>query len=187
MNTDIIYNKVSAPYGWLSLMSPHKVVYKGITWRTAEALFQSMRFSPYDDAALVMQLRSMSSPVQVKTLAEANASRMCITPASTADLENLYTCVYAKVMSNPNQLDALKITNPCTIIADMTTRRKIPGSLCSFWGMIAVKNSYGEVITWKGENMLGKAWMNVRSTLLSEAQAQVEACKNKSNRRRIVI
>ena len=51
------FTKVSLPYGWLGNMSPHGIIDEnGVSWRTAEAKFQSMRF---DDEAIKEKLRQV--------------------------------------------------------------------------------------------------------------------------------
>lgn len=52
MEEVIAFTKVNLPYGWLSNMSPHPLDFGG-TWRTSEALFQSLRFSDNDIKELI--------------------------------------------------------------------------------------------------------------------------------------
>lgn len=44
----ITFTKVALPYGWLGNMSPHPIVVAGKTWKTAESLFQALRFAEDD-------------------------------------------------------------------------------------------------------------------------------------------
>ena len=44
-NNEIRITKVKEKNGWLSCMSHHPVVYKSLEFRTAEALFQWLRFA----------------------------------------------------------------------------------------------------------------------------------------------
>jgi predicted ATP-grasp superfamily ATP-dependent carboligase len=40
----ITFTKTSLPFGWLGNMAPYPIEYLEKTWRTAEALFQALRF-----------------------------------------------------------------------------------------------------------------------------------------------
>jgi len=52
----IAFKKVREAYGWMSNMSPHPIQ----TWRTAEALFQALRF---DDITVKLAIHNEKSPM----------------------------------------------------------------------------------------------------------------------------
>ena len=59
----ITYNKVNEENGWLSNMSAHSINYENKIWRTAEALFQAMRFN---DETIKEIIRNEKSPMGAK-------------------------------------------------------------------------------------------------------------------------
>ena len=67
---EITITKVKEESGWLSCMSPHPVTYQGTTYRTAEALFQALRFNKYPDVQ--RQILEQKSPMRAKMKARKN-------------------------------------------------------------------------------------------------------------------
>ena len=109
----IFIRKVNCPhYGWLSNMSPYRIVIGDIFWRTAEAYFQSLRFAP--DDSIREKIRMEKSPMGAKRVAKQNASRMVVEPMSEQDVENMRLTLRLKFKCNQNPerfsvpLDSLK-------------------------------------------------------------------------------
>lgn len=159
MKPVIAFRKVKDPYGWLSNMSPHPV--KGLRldleFRTAEALFQALRFT---DPTVQDLIRAQKSPMAAKMVAKANADKMVVVPRSDSDLNIMRHVIRAKVLQHPALFSALLKTEGHTIIEDTTAR---PNESGLYWG--AARQPDG---TWKGMNMLGELWMILRRTLIQE-------------------
>ena len=148
------FTKVALPYGWLGNMSPFPIEYDGKTWRTTEALFQSLRF---DDAEIKELIREQKSPMAAKMMAKKYKSQMTILPLSTIDLLNMEMCVKLKIEQHPELAKELISTDNLEIIEDVTRRGSSGSNL--YWGAL---NDNGE---WVGLNNLGKIWMKLRDQL----------------------
>ena len=62
----ITFTKVKLPFGWLGNMAAFPIVHLGVKWRTAEALFQALRF---EDQAIKEEIRLCSNPLKAKRIA----------------------------------------------------------------------------------------------------------------------
>ena len=153
----IFIRKVNCPHsGWLSNMSPYKIVVDDIFWKTAEAYFQSLRFAP--DDTVRETIRMQKSPIAAKMVAKQNVSRMVVTPMSEQDVENMRITLRLKFKCNQIPLeDNLLRTGDRTIIEDCSARRTESGA---FWGASELPNGL-----LYGQNMLGKLLMELRSEL----------------------
>ena len=149
----IAFTKVSGPYGWLGNMSPHQIIYNGETYKTAEALFQAMRFS---DKEIIDEIRLQKSPMTAKAVAKQNTYYMSIQPLSDVDIENMKTVVRLKIEQHPNLKKELIDTGVAIIIEDCTYRQQGAGL---FWGSAKKYNS------WIGQNVLGNIWMDLREKI----------------------
>ena len=83
---DVVVRKVSDPFGFLGNMSPHPVKYKGYAYRTAEALFQCMRF---EDEEIQTLIWDQPSPMGAKMVAKGKRELMKVAPQSDTDIENM--------------------------------------------------------------------------------------------------
>ena len=84
---EIIIRRVSEPYGYFGNMSFFPIIYNSLKWRTAEALFQSLRFAP--NHPVIEQIRIQTSPVVAKSISSQNESEMVVIPRTAADVESL--------------------------------------------------------------------------------------------------
>lgn len=151
----IFIRKVNCPHtGWLSNMSPYRIVICDEVWKTAEAYFQSLRFAPYD--SIRETIRIQKSPMTAKMVAKQNASRMVVQPMSEQDVENMRITLRLKFKCNQIPLEEnLLLTGTRTIIEDCSGRRTESGA---FWG--AYKLPSGLLY---GQNNLGKLLMELRN------------------------
>lgn len=78
--------KAQAAYGELGNMSPHAVVYQSKRYKTAEALFQALRF---EDDGIREEIRTASSPMIAKMIAKRHKAEMVIVQQSDQDLDNM--------------------------------------------------------------------------------------------------
>jgi ribA/ribD-fused uncharacterized protein len=144
----IAFTKVAAPYGWLGNMSPHPIRWsQGKDWRTAEALFQALRFG---DEAIMEKIRAQKSPMTAKMVAKKHRTKMVVQPGSSQDIANMKLILRLKIQQHPSLREALLATGDTVIIEDCTKRR------ASVWGARLVGDS------WEGDNLLGKLWMELR-------------------------
>jgi ribA/ribD-fused uncharacterized protein len=153
----IYIRKVNCPHiGWLSNMSPYKIVVDDIFWKTAEAYFQSLRFAPDDNVRET--IRMQKSPMAAKMVAKDNASRMVVVPLSEDDVENMRITLRLKFRCNQIPLEAnLLLTGTRTIIEDCRGRTDGSGA---FWGASELPNGL-----LYGQNRLGKLLMELRNEI----------------------
>lgn len=144
----ILIRKVKDEYGWLGNMSPHPVEHKG-SFRTTEALFQSLRF---DDEAVIEAIRAEKSPMGAKFVSKKHKDKMWVAPMSSQDITHMRLCLKLKVAQHPKLLEALLETAE-DIAEDCTKRLNVSGL---FWGMALIDRK------WKGQNWLGRLWMEIR-------------------------
>ncbi len=150
----IIIRKVAEDFGWLGNMSPHPVIFwDNKTFRTSEALFQSLRFV---DETVIEEIRAQKSPMSAKMIAKKNKDKMIIEPCSELDLENMKMCLKIKLNQNIDLKAKLLATGDELIVEDCTKRQHGSGL---FWGA-ALKD--GE---WIGQNNLGRLWMEIREEI----------------------
>lgn len=153
----ITFTKVSLPHGWLGNMSPYPIRYRGQEWRTAEALFQALRFA---SPAIREEIRSQKSPMTAKMVAKQHGEKaMAFVPRSAPDLRLMRFVLTLKIKQHPDLRQRLVETAPLEIIEDVTNRADRPGAC--FWG----KAWKPEIKTWVGENALGELWMDLRTDL----------------------
>ena len=157
----IFIRKVNCPHsGWLSNMSPYRIVIGDEVWKTAEAYFQSLRFAP--DDAVRETIRMQKSPIAAKMVAKQNVSRMVVVPMSEQDIENMRITLRLKFKCNQIPLeDNLLLTGTRTIIEDCSGRRTDSGA---FWGTYELPNGL-----LYGQNKLGKLLMELRNEIRTSA------------------
>ena len=153
MTKSILIRKVAEPYGWLGNMSKHPVRYKGELFRTAEALFQCLRF---EDVAIRHEIVAQKSPMAAKMKAKKHRHLMVIEPQGESDVANMRTVLGLKLKQHPQIRHDLLHTSHSPIIEDCTKR---PSKSGLFWGARFTNAA------WQGQNMLGKLWMELRDEL----------------------
>ena len=152
--SEIAFTKVRLPYGWLGNMAPYPVIHQDIRWPTTEHLFQALRFM-HDDPAREL-IRAKASPMAAKMEAKLHKESMAIWPRSNADVENMRMVLRLKLNTYPDLRKQLLATGSALIIEDCSAR---PSASGLFWG---AARDY-ESASWKGENTLGKLWMELRN------------------------
>jgi len=155
MSEIIAFTKVKLPYGWMSNMAPYPVEHDGKRWEHTEGLFQALRF---DDEVIREKIRLVSNPMLAKELAMEKTSKMSIKPMSEQDVDNMKLCVELKLKFHQELRDGLILTKDKWIVEDTTSRI---GGRHQFWG--AAKDE--QTGYWKGDNILGKIWMEAREKL----------------------
>ncbi len=154
----ITITTVKAPHGWLGNMSDYPILYEGKKYKTAEALFQALRFSDLEVREII---RLKGNPMQAKWAARAHEEEMVVARCSEQDLENMRFVLRLKVQQHPGLGATLLRTGEEEIVEDCSNRK---GGSGMFWGMALVEGQ------WEGENWLGRLWMELRAELRS-AQA----------------
>lgn len=155
---------VAEKHGWLGNMSPHPVEYRGIKYRTTEALFQCLRFDGNPEIQEV--IREKKSPMAAKMAAKALRSKITKEICDSTDLERMLLCLRLKIEQHPELVAKLIATGERSIVEDCGRRTdvEIDGKRHGkdgfpFWGARWDGNS------WKGQNELGKLWMRIRFEL----------------------
>lgn len=148
MLDDVVIRKVREPYGWLSNMSRHSVG----GWPTAEHAFQALRFA--DTSEVRKLIMGEARPMAAKAIVKAHAHEMIVQPRSEQDVSNMRRILRLKLEQHPLLLEALRSTGKRLIVEDCTARQHEAGL---FWG--AARQPDG---TWRGANMLGVLWMELR-------------------------
>ncbi|MCZ2344479.1 MAG: NADAR family protein [Bacteroidales bacterium] len=153
----VTFTGVHEPNGWLGSMSPYPITYKGREWRTAEALFQALRFTDPDIRAAI---QAATSPMTAKWIAKGKQDRMTVPQRGKRDIANMKRVLKLKVAQHPDLTAALLATGDEEIVEDCTRRA---GGSGMFWGA-ALRDG-----AWVGQNVLGKLWMEVRAELRQRA------------------
>ena len=151
---EISCTKTKLPFGWLGNMSPFPLEWKEHKWRTAEALFQALRFD--EEAEIREEIRAAKSPMTAKMIAKKFVDQMVIKPQSPQDIKNMTLVLQLKIDQHPKLKKALFETKKRNIIEDCTKRQRGSGL---FWGAARTEDC------WIGENTLGELWMNIRNQL----------------------
>jgi ribA/ribD-fused uncharacterized protein len=154
-----IVRKVKDQFGCLGNMSRHEIIIGDEVWRTSEALFQSLRFAA--DNPIRRKIRKQSSPIQAKLCAQANAEHMVVRPTSAEDVANMDRVLRLKVAQHVDVYQTLRSTGDRLIIEDVSARAR---GNALFWGAAWDR----ETEEWKGQNVLGALWMQIRSDLLAK-------------------
>jgi ribA/ribD-fused uncharacterized protein len=153
----IAFTKVALAFGELGNMSPHRITYEGKRYKTAEALFQALRF---EDEEIVEAIRTSPSPMTAKMIAKKYRTSMVVEPQGQQDLENMRLVLRLKVDQNPEVKRILLATRDEQIVEDCTKRPRGSGK---FWGMALVDGK------WEGDNRLGTLLMELRTEVLSSS------------------
>ena len=147
----IAFTKVALPFGELGNMSPHHITYQGKRYKTAEALFQALRF---EDEEIKEAIRTSLSPMTAKWTATKYRDKMVVDPRSQQDLDNMRMVLRLKVDQNPEVKRILLETENKEIVEDCSNRNR---GKAKFWGAALIDGQ------WIGDNWLGKLWMELRT------------------------
>jgi len=154
--------KVKEPFGWLSCMSPHPVQYNCIDFRTAEALFQWLRFDQHPQVQ--KEIVDQKSPLAVKM--KARKHRVLLNRGDKwdehlDDLPRMKMYLELKLSQHPDLKTDLINTGNDYIIEDCTTHDR---ESARFWGMVKKDGQ------WIGDNQLGKIWMDIRDDVKGKSK-----------------
>jgi len=147
----ILIRKVSEPYGWMGNMSAYPVVYKDVSYKTTEALFQCLRFN---DQEIIDLILAEKSPMSAKMVAKSHRDKMAIAPMSDPDVDNMRLCLVLTLRTVFNNLLLTSRQEWCDELR-MLLQLQIESGF--FWGA-AFSNGF-----WIGKNTLGVLWMELRS------------------------
>lgn len=155
---EVLIRKVKNDSGWLSCMSPHPVTHEGTTYRTCEALFQSLRFKGYPD--IQKEIQEQKSPMAAKMIARKNREKLNRGPLwdeDPSDMPLMKEVLLVKLEQYPELKDKLLATGNAAIIEDCTTHDR---ESARFWGMVFKDGQ------WIGKNVFGNLWMEIRNKLI---------------------
>ena len=166
---DVIIRGVKEDYGWLGNMSPHPVEHDGIWWKTAEALFQALRFpmsAVNDEGENIREIiRAQKSPMAAKMKSKKYMDNRNITAMGDEDLDNMRMVLRLKFKCNWNPLERdLLATGDRLIMEDCSNRPNVAGL---FWGAKRLADG-----TWDGKNTLGQLLMELRTEIRNRPAVQ---------------
>jgi predicted NAD-dependent protein-ADP-ribosyltransferase YbiA (DUF1768 family) len=167
--SDVIIRAVDEEYGWLGNMSAHDVQHEGKWWKTAEALFQALRFpmgAVNDEGENIREIiHAQKSPMAAKMKSKRYKDKRNITPMGNEDLENMKIVLRLKFKCNCNPLERdLLATGDRFIVEDCSNRPTVSGL---FWGAKRLADG-----TWGERNMLGKLLMELRTEIRNRPAVQ---------------
>lgn len=142
-------------------MSPHPLTYNGVEFRTAEAMFQYVRFDGHPEVQ--KEILEQKSPMAAKMKARKNRAllnRGENWDDHSSDLLLMKQCLLLKLEQHPELKQELIKTGRDLILEDCTTHDR---ESARYWGMVCKKGQ------WIGENHLGKIWMDIRADLQNQA------------------
>lgn len=152
----IAFTKVSLPYGWLGNMSPYPITYNQKVFKTSEHLFQCMKLENWPDA--FEEVRTQKSPMAAKM--KSKKYKHLVVHDSVKNFDNMLLCLRLKLDQHPELKRELIKTGKAEIVEDCTKR---PRGGALYWGAALQDDG-----TWKGDNLLGNAWMIIRDELTRE-------------------
>jgi len=159
MGSEVVINRVKEEWGELGNMAPFEVESHGFVWPRSEHLFQALRLKKPEHRE---EIRAISNPMaakmHAKKLMKENPTLVCVTPLSQADLASMKTVLRLKLEQHEEIQEILILTGHREIVEDATRRQRGSGL---FWGAALQEDG-----TWKGENWLGKLWMELREEFL---------------------
>ncbi len=147
--------RVNEQWGSLGNMSPHPINWEGVLFPRAEQLFQALRF--HRDHEVVSLLARTSNPMMAKMIARRYAKEVSVVPCSSQDVENMRLVLRSKLDQHEEIAELLRATGDLWIVEDCTKRQSSRGL---FWGAAIQGDG-----TWRGENTLGKLWMELRTVI----------------------
>jgi N-glycosidase YbiA len=143
--------------GWLSCMWACLLTFKGLEFRTPEALFQWLRFAGHP--VIQKEILDQKSPMGAKMRARKHCGLLNRGPKwdqAPEDIPRMKMVMLLKLEQHPELKDKLISTGTATIIEDCTSHDR---ESARFWGMVYKDGK------WTGENNLGKIWMEIRCEL----------------------
>jgi ribA/ribD-fused uncharacterized protein len=154
----IPFRKIDEPQGWLGNMSRHSLrvprTPQGVLFPTSEHYFQCERFN---DPAIRQSILSKGSPMSCKMVAKKHRPNMVIAERTEEDLNIMRRTIRLKLENHPVlRKNLLALPSDAVIIEDSSNRG---GESAVFWGM-QLRDG-----VWKGENWLGRLWMELRLSL----------------------
>lgn len=149
---EITFTAVDLPWGWLGNMSAHPIRFDGKVHKTAEHLFQYMRFKDFPDVQELILERA--SPFMMKLILKKY--KKLINDDKKRDSELMRKIVRLKVIQHADLIRQL-VCSEGEIIENCTARQAGSGM---WWG--AARQEDG---SWLGRNELGKIWMELRYQL----------------------
>lgn len=148
-NGFVSFRRNKDKFGAFGNMYPTPIMFDGVEWRTTEALFQALRFSPSHPAR--EEIRNQPSPIIAKRVAKEQEGAMHIQQKSSKDLDNMLFVLILKAAQHNWVWHLLKSTGTKLIIEDVGSRKD------RFWGAAFVNGK------WEGGNYLGECWMALKA------------------------
>jgi ribA/ribD-fused uncharacterized protein len=160
--SDIKITKIALPFGWMGNMAPQELKYADQSFFTSEALFQWLRFESFED--IRKEIALVASPMAAKMIARKNRAllgRGEMWDEAESDIELMRVCLRGKLAQHPYLAALLVGSDERVIVEDCTAR---PRESAAFWGAIRERGY------WRGRNVLGNLWMELRAELREKSE-----------------
>jgi predicted NAD-dependent protein-ADP-ribosyltransferase YbiA (DUF1768 family) len=162
--------KKKEDWGWMGNMGKCKLFYDGREWESSEGIFIGMRF---EDEGLVEMLRKVDNGgMMVKMVSKKYLNKMVVERCSEEDVENMRKVLKLKVKSYGWMRKKILESGKRFIFEDVGKRKNNGNSM--FWGgyfdggVIEVNGKICGLGEFKGKNVLGKLWMELREDMRNE-------------------
>ena len=155
--------KEKDPYGQFSNWYPAEFGFEGIHFYNSEQAFMYKKAELFGDAEMMQKILSNRNPMTVKRY-----GRLVKPFDSVLFDERKYgimkSVIYEKFRQN-DDLKALLLSTGSELLAEASPKDFVWGI-----GICVEDEKFNDVSSWKGDNLLGKALMEIRSQFLSEGR-----------------
>jgi len=157
------WKKYQNSIAFLGNMVNSRIIFEEKVWKSAEALFQALRFQDQDVRESIREAKTAFAAKKIARSAK-NKSRMTVFPGSEKDVKNMQEVLWLKFTQNKAFAEKLMATGTALIVEDAGSREDKDRAL--FWGAVYTReeNIKGSA-KWHGENLLGKLLMLTREKL----------------------
>lgn len=156
VNDHVLFYSTKGPYGCFSNFSPHSILVKGKRYKTCEHFYQSSKFNP-TDLLYAHKIASAKTPKEAALLGRDKKRKLLRPDWEEVKLDVMRSALRHKVEQHEDVKHTLLKTEYRKIVEDSPHD--------SFWGWGPDQ---------KGENWLGRLWMEIRAELRGESEETEE-------------
>jgi ribA/ribD-fused uncharacterized protein len=171
MSRIIFFWHASGSLGWLSNFALYKIVEDGVTFHSVEQYFMYYKALAMDDHKTAARILACSTPKEAKALGRQVSPWDEKTWVQVRE-HIMIRALRLKLDCNPELAPKLLKTRNA-MLAEANPGDLIWGTGCHETSQLAQYPS-----RWPGMNLLGKAWMEVRDSLQTEASPELWPAKN---------
>jgi ribA/ribD-fused uncharacterized protein len=151
----VLFYRPDGPFGWMSNWSPHAVEHEGVRFPTAEHLIMFRKAKEMGDDEIAAAIAKAETPARAKALGR-KVRGYDDAKWTSARFDAAVLALTSKIRLHPELAEELAETGGRTI-AEASPRDAGGGVGCG-----AHRARELTEIEWRGLNVLGKAWMEVR-------------------------